>query len=292
MASPVDARPAPVQITKKLLQALAPLPTTVVQLLSLLDDPQVPLKQIADLASRDVGIAATLLRMANSPVLGMRGHVSSVTDALRLIGTVQARLLVLSCGVAQAGQKELPLYELPAGAFLRHSELVANLTVAAARQVGYTNAGTAYCAGLLHDIGKVVLNGLARQHPVVGERREALHAAIHMPHTSLLAAEQACFGADHCGMGNELASLWGLPQELAHCLSRHHVYGEPIDAQEPLPTCVALANAVAGAADGEYPAINRVELPERPIVPIEPLLGLATELLLGDRGAGIHSQGR
>src|SRR5579875_1386851 len=108
----VDAR-----ITKKMLQALAPLPDTAMRLLALLDDPDVPLREIANVAVRDVGISATMLRMANSAMFGLRGRVGSIGDALRIIGTAQARLLVLASGISQTAQKELPLYGLAAGSF-------------------------------------------------------------------------------------------------------------------------------------------------------------------------------
>src|SRR5581483_6036491 len=80
----------PLQLTSRMLQNLAPLPDTATRLLALLNDPNVSLQRVADVASRDVGITAAFLRMANSPLFGLRGRIGTVTNAIRVIGMVQA----------------------------------------------------------------------------------------------------------------------------------------------------------------------------------------------------------
>jgi putative nucleotidyltransferase with HDIG domain len=243
---------ADVRITKKMLQALAPLPDTAVRLLSLLDDSDVPLREIAGLAARDVGLSATMLRMANSSMFGLRGRVGSISDALRVIGTAQARLLVLASGVAQLAQKELPQYGLAAGAFMRHSELVANLTMYVAAEIRYPNIGNAYSAGLLHDIGKIVINGLAQQ---AQGGAASLEAEMRRRGCSLLDAEVAVCGGTHAQIGSQLAELWALPAELSSAIACHHVAATT--NEDVLARCVAIANGVAGALDPAYPAFNR-----------------------------------
>lgn len=270
---------APGRISKETLRALAPLPATAAQLMAMLADPGVSLRRIADLASRDVGIAAGMLRMANSPIFGQRTRIGSIADALRIIGTAQARLLILACGVSQAGQKAMPLYGLPAGAFVRHSELVASLTATLAQQAGYPSAGIAYTAGLLHDIGKVVLNAVAHQRGGDGARGAAFAPALQAPDATLTGAERACFGADHATIGRDLLALWAIPDELGVALLLHHGSAESGAPETPLSACLALANAVAGMADPDYPASNRASLPPHPVLPVELALALAAALL-------------
>lgn len=239
------------RITKKMLQALAPLPDTAMKLLGLLDDPDVPLRDIASVAARDVGLSATMLRMANSSMFGLRGRVGSISDALRVIGTAQARLLVLASGISQAAQKELPHYGLAAGAFMQHSELVANLTMYVAYEVRYTNIGSAYSAGLLHDIGKIVINGLVQQGGYA-----TFEAGMRRGNCSLLDAEIALCGSDHAAVGSQLGELWSLPSELTQSIAQHH--GDPNGLGEgSLAWCVSIANSVAGVVDSSYPACNR-----------------------------------
>ncbi len=267
----------PFQITKKMLQSLAPLPATAVRMLAMLQDPNATLKRIAEVASQDVGIAAAILRMANSPVLGMRGRVGSISEALTLIGAEQARLIVLSCGVAQAGQKELRLYGLEAGAFMRHSEAVATLSMGIARQVHHSAAGVAYSAGLLHDIGKVILNGLALQEGLESPKYQQFTQAVRAPDADVAALERDCFGADHASAGRDAAAHWALPAEIGEAIILHHTaMGGNAQA---LPSFVALANAIAGEIDPAYPPAQRAPRPENPVVPVEPLIAMAAELL-------------
>ena len=276
-ASGIPTPVAPIQITKRMLQSLAPLPATAVRLLALLQDANVTLRRIAEVASQDVGISAAILRMANSPLLGMRGRVGSISEALTLIGTEQARLIVLSCGVARAGQKELPLYGLAAGAFMRHSELVATLTMGIARQHQYSAVGVAYSAGLLHDIGKVILNGKALLEGLENPKYQGFMRALGETGSDLPTLELQCFASDHPSAGRDAAMHWALPAEIVEAIERHHVMiGE---SEHGLPAFLALANAVAGTIDPAYPAAQRAPMPERPVVPVEPLLVMATALL-------------
>ena len=266
----VDAR-----ITKKMLQALAPLPDTAMRLLALLDDPDVPLREIANVAVRDVGISATMLRMANSAMFGLRGRVGSIGDALRIIGTAQARLLVLASGISQTAQKELPLYGLAAGSFMKHSELVANLTMYVANEVRYPNMGNAYSAGLLHDIGKIVINGLAQQQ---GSGADALVTVMQERGYALPEAERELFGGDHAQIGRQLGELWSLPAELSQAIALHHST-PPQDQENLLSWCVIIANAVAGAADPAYPVFNRVEAPAQTLVDLDRVYATATKFV-------------
>src|SRR5579871_935709 len=107
------------------LEELAPLPATVTRLLPLLDNPEVSLHRLAVVLAHEIGLSATVLRVANSAVYGMSQQVGTVYKALHIIGLKQARLLVITGGVAQAARSGLPIYGLGPGDLLKHSELVA-----------------------------------------------------------------------------------------------------------------------------------------------------------------------
>ncbi len=265
----------PFQITKKMLQSLAPLPATAVQLLALLDDADASLRKIADVAARDVGIAAAILRMANSPVFGVRGRVGNIGEALRLIGTAQARLIVLTWGVASAGQKELRLYGLASGAFMRHSELVATLSMSIAKEVRYADAAMAYSAGLLHDIGKVIINAVTQQSSPGAPTTRPFTELAEQLEAPIVILEQRGVGTDHAAVGRDLAALWALPRDLADAITLHH--SRPAPASAMLPAIIDLANAVAGQVDGLYPVSQRVALPDDPVIPPEQVMEMAKQ---------------
>ena len=89
------------QVTNKMLRMLAPMPATAMQLLNLLANADVSLQKLSDVAVRDVGVSTALLRCANSATFGLRGTIGSITDAIRVIGTAQTRMVVLASGVSQ-----------------------------------------------------------------------------------------------------------------------------------------------------------------------------------------------
>ncbi len=251
------------QVTKKMLRALAPLPDTAIQLLALVNDPEVSLRKVAEVAVRDAGISASLLRMANSAVFGMRGKVGSISDALRVIGMEQARYLILASGISQSAQRELPLYRLPANAFMRHSELTANLTMAIALEARYPNIGLAYSTGLLHDLGKVILNTLAvkraEESPLI-----PIADTMHRHRLTLLQAETGSFNADHAQVTRQLINLWSLPDTMGAAVAMHHQPVQP-DATDMLPYCLMLANSLAAEIDPTYPVLHEplgVALPD------------------------------
>jgi HD-like signal output (HDOD) protein len=252
------------QITKKMLRALAPLPDTAIQLLALVNDPDVSLRKVAEVAVRDAGISASLLRMANSAVFGLRGKVGSISDALRVIGMEQARYLILASGVSQTAQRELPLYHLPANAFMRHSELTANLTMAIALEARYPNIGLAYSTGLLHDLGKVILNTLAVKRADESPPFTPIADTMKRHGLTLLQAEAGSFNADHAQVTCQLVNLWSLPETMGAAIAMHH-QPVPPDATDMLPYCLMLANSLAAEIDPDYPVLNEplgTELPE------------------------------
>lgn len=267
------------RITKKVLQALAPLPDTAMRLLALLDDPDVPLREIASVAARDVGLSATMLRMANSSMFGLRGRVGSISDALRVVGTAQARLLVLASGISQAAQREMTQYGLGAGQFMRHSELVANLTMYVGYELRYTNVGIAYSAGLLHDIGKIVINGLLQQQGQGQERGSTIAAEIQSRRCTVLEAEEALCGANHAQIGKQLGEMWALPADLTLAIAMHHDDAAAL-AEQTLAWCVMVANSVAGSIDETYPAFLRApEIPPTDRVDLAKVLAAAHQFM-------------
>jgi putative nucleotidyltransferase with HDIG domain len=197
---------------------------------------------------------------------------------VRIIGTSQARMVVLAFGITTVSRRELLLYGIPAGVFLRHSEVTASVAMAICKQVRPTEAGVAYAGGLLHDMGKVLLNEVARVSLASNPSYREFAAAVQAGTEPLLALEQRAFGTDHGRVGADVATLWKLPDSMVDAIGRHHELqqgGEP-----SIGVMVALANAVAGQVDEEYPALQREPLGVLPLVPVEPLLEYARDVLV------------
>jgi HD-like signal output (HDOD) protein len=167
------------------------------RLIAMLEDPDVDVRQVASVVSSDPGLAARLLRLANSPYFGLGRRVGSVERAVVLLGFSVVRALAVSvaAGLLATGRS---VGSNPY--FWEHSASVAAGTSIVARYAG-SSPGDAFTAGLLHDLGSVLsgeppptAGGASPQHPIA-------------PETSA-ASELSMFGLAHAEHGARLLEEW------------------------------------------------------------------------------------
>lgn len=199
-------------------------------------------------------MATKVLQLANSAFLGVRGQVSSLLQALSLIGTEMVRTLVLSVHVfAQFdGNSEIAAY-LPA--LWDHCAAVGAIAqrIASSERCPKVLVEESFTAGLLHEVGKVVL--LAE---LPREYRPILRAAASGP-CDFLALEQQHLGCTHAQVGAYLISIWGLPAPLVHAVAYHHQPSESDETQFSSLTAVHAADAIVSATE-ELPLNRDVDL--------------------------------
>ena len=134
---PQPNTPMDVVLTADTMHALLPMPASVFAFLAAIDNPRSSLREMAVAASHDTGLTAHLLRISNSAAFGMKRQIGNVGEAIRIIGTDQARLLALSWGITRGQHSALLLYGLRQHEFFKHSETVATLTAVIARETRY-----------------------------------------------------------------------------------------------------------------------------------------------------------
>lgn len=196
------------------LGALPSTPRLYHALTEALSDPDVPIKRLAALVEGNLGMTSRVLQFVNSAYYGLTRRISSIEEALVLLGIGTVRQLALTLEVAQmfgdpGGQGPLSLEELE-----RHGLLTARI---ARRILGDpARAEAAFAAGLLHDCGKIVLMS---RLPEPFAEAVALAAREGRP---LHEAERAVLGADHAEVGAYLLGLWGLPHPIVEAVAFHH----------------------------------------------------------------------
>jgi putative nucleotidyltransferase with HDIG domain len=218
---------------------LPSIPVVIADVLRLTDDPEAELDDVAELVSRDPALTAKLLRISNSAHYGMRQNVGTVKLALVVLGMQEVRNIALGVAVFDAVQTDKAGAAL-AGSFHNHSFAVG----AMARKLG-THAkaglrGEDFVAGLLHDIGKMILS-----HQM-GEDYEAIYSQTAGHGSSLCVLEMDTFGFTHAQAAAALATKWNLPETLTDALLLHHPLEEaPISsAKDPrLVAAVRIADA-------------------------------------------------
>ncbi|HBW14726.1 MAG TPA: HD family phosphohydrolase [Desulfovibrio sp.] len=180
------------------------------------DDSRAPANRLAEVVGRDQALSTRLLRMANSAYYGLQSEVPSVQRAVAVLGMAEVRALILAVAASGiAGRRNLPAtFDL--SGYWRHQLCVAACCRMLARRVSPGEADVLYTAGLLHDIGKLLMAGLCP------DAWQAVQALMAEEHLETAEAEERHWGLDHGVIGARLLSYWDLPPALTEPVNWHH----------------------------------------------------------------------
>lgn len=216
---------------------LPPLPDTSLRLIQITNDPRSTTRDVFEVVRYDQAITAEVLRLCNSPHLGLPRTVQSLDEAVRYLGMLKILNLVLAMNSSALLLRAQEGYGMPAGVLWRHSVAVAVGSVQFADLAQYSNRSLAFTAGLLHDIGKVILQ------TYVGESLDEILRCVNEQGKSFDEAEHEVLGCSQDEVGAAVATRWQLPAPLIQAIRHHQKPGELIP-HEPLVDIVHLANCV------------------------------------------------
>lgn len=220
------------------IETIPPLPTTVTKALQIIQLPESNAKELAKVLSEDQSITTTLLKYANSAYYGLSRKVSTLSEATVILGFSTIRSLLLAAAVNKTINQEVPGYSLSRGALWQHSIQSAMIAKNLARKCGFPFPEQAFVAGLIHDIGKVVLN------TYVGTQYQEIIDLVQKEQIPFMEAEKRILGFSHAEVGAKLAAKWDLPNELVEAIACHHSPLEAATAPQ-LTALVHVADAVA-----------------------------------------------
>ena len=247
------------------IRGLVTLPDVYLRISQLIDDPDSSMADIAKVVSQDPSFSLRLLQVANSAMYSFPAAVDTVAKAVTIIGTRQIRSLALSMSVAKSFAG-LPNDLVSMDNFWRHSLLCALAARHLARAARKADPDTLFTAGLLHDVGELIL--FNRQPEAA---RDALLSVLDGPEgTAVFEAERDILGFDHSAVGGELARRWNLPTVLVECIEHHHDVARA-SAHPREVAIVHIANILAQMAE-----IDSLDLAD--VDPIDPLAWQLTGL--------------
>ncbi|MCF6336967.1 MAG: HDOD domain-containing protein [Gammaproteobacteria bacterium] len=235
------------------IEQLISLPAAYVRLNELVDDPGSSTDDIAHVITQDVALTARLLRVANSPLYGLSTQIDTVSRAVTVLGTQQVRSLALATSACKSFEG-IPNELMSMENFWEHSILCALCARTLALECLKQQREAVFVAGLLHDIGQLVLY---RALPDLS--RQTLEACLDSPdELESQEAEREIIGFDHAEIGSELARNWSLPASLQVCIAYHH---DPAQAtQSRVETAIVhIANSIAALVE-----LNTQELDNAP----------------------------
>lgn len=195
------------------------LPTLYSDLIDELGKSEPSTKKVGDIVKRDIGMTVKILQIVNSAFFGLRRRISDSREAVEFLGLETISSLTLGIGVISQFESQQT-----AGAFLAdvwaHSIAVGIMSHKIALLENRETANDAFTAGLLHDIGEVVL---AVNLPEQFARGQEL---IKSGSLSKSEAEKQVFDATHAEVGAYLLGLWGLPSSIVKAVAFHHTPNE------------------------------------------------------------------
>jgi HD-like signal output (HDOD) protein len=180
-----------------------------------INHPRSSIDDISKIITEDQGLTARLLRLANSPLFGCYARVDSITKAVTIIGTQQLRDLALAASVMGVF-KGIPEDLLNMTSFWQHSIACGIIARSLAVYRRESNVERLFVAGMLHDVGQVVL---ASSRPEVS--RELLEAQRDTGRF-YLELERERLGFDHADLGGALLKKWKIPASIGEPVTCHH----------------------------------------------------------------------
>lgn len=224
----------------KRIKDLPSLPELINKIVSLLGQSNSTASEIAKLISFDPGLTSKVLRMVNSSAYGFQRQISSVQHAIMILGFGQVRGLVLGASILKLFEKS-KAQGLDLNEQWKHCMQTAAVSRYLAEKYRIPYAEDAFSAGLLHDIGKIVLSVYATQ--IYSPLALKAQADRIQPHgAGFYNLERTVLGTNHAEIGAEVALKWKLPTSFIEVIRYHHAPHNAHDAPELVYT-IALANS-------------------------------------------------
>jgi putative nucleotidyltransferase with HDIG domain len=194
------------------VQFLRPFPLVARRLLELIEDEGMHLRELSRLLTRDAAFSSQVLRVANSALLGLRYEVTSLQQALSILGVQRLRALVVTVAMKNyMGRGGTAAF----GGCWRHN-LGTALWCEMLADCCNVEKAAGYTGGLLHDIGRLALLMLFPKDYALVMRDSTSRT------TDNLEAERRFCDVDHCQMGHYLAESWNFPTALSDVIAHHH----------------------------------------------------------------------
>ena len=197
------------------VKAFPSMPATSAKLLKMLKDPESSAAQIEDVLKYDPGLTANILKLTNSAYFGIPSKVSSVKQAVVLLGWKRLLQLVMTMCMSTVMKKPVPGYDLSQGELWRHSVAVSVAAELVVKALKIPGADEVFTAALLHDVGKLVLGGFVQND--IQQIKAMVSKGI-----AFEVAEFIVLGTDHANIGARILEKWAFPANLVNAVNWHH----------------------------------------------------------------------
>lgn len=242
------------------LRTMPPLPDVAHRVLQIVNDPEYSLDSLVQVVRVDPALTSRILTLCNSSLHGLSREITTVSEAVAYLGTRNlVKLVLVTCTVAYHRGAQHDGYGGPRELW-RHSLACAHACQITAEFCGYDQPGTAFTAGILHNIGKIAVVQIAGGAAAAPDPTRSGAAPAPTQHLEL---ERQWLGIDHAAASGIVAECWGLPADLRRAVRNHHD-GNLIRKDGELTALLHVADTlVLGMGIGNpFPSIGQQVLPE------------------------------
>lgn len=227
------------------ISSLPSLPSLYQEVVAEIESENGTVARVGEIVSQDPAMTAKILQLANSAIFGLRSTVTSPARAASVIGMDTIKSLVLSLQVFKSFDSAA-VAGFSIDNLFAHSLRVATIAqgIAKSEKLPKEMSNESFTAGLLHDVGKLILAANAPE-----EFSSAL-ATSKAQGVSLIEAERSVLGLGHDGIGGYLLALWGIPQSIVESVAFHHQMDQCRGESLSTPALVFVANVLAHEESG------------------------------------------
>lgn len=224
--------------TLEKIKDLPTLPSVYFKVDKLLKDKQASIENVARIIEIDPAMSTSILRLVNSAFYGLRGKSSSISHAVMILGFNTVKNAIVSVAVLDTLSVKERIRNFDMNDFWRHSVSVAVLGRQLAEKSRLVPPEDAFIAGLLHDIGKIIMVKYFK------DDLEKIFKRMQETKCSFSDAEADVSSIDHVQIGAYLSRKWQLPEQIIEAIAGHHYYITSSQSTG-LVECVMAANAMA-----------------------------------------------
>jgi len=234
---------------------LATLPVVAYNVMQLTQNPKASAMDVGKAISQDPVLTSKVLKIANSSFYGFPRKISTINNAIVLLGFSNIRNIVLSAGIIDTYKGGKQSENFDRTEFWKHSLACGIASKIIASTVGLKNCEEAFIWGLLHDIGKIVMDTYIHEEfsQVVYHAKAKGMLIVHAEHKYL--------GFDHTAVGNLVANKWNMPPALLKVIKYHHDPAMDYNSLR-ISSIVHLADIfcrtldIGSGGDNEIPPVN------------------------------------
>ncbi|MBN1842033.1 MAG: HDOD domain-containing protein [Deltaproteobacteria bacterium] len=198
------------------IKELPPFPSVATQALKILNDPDASADDVIPVVQYDQTITANVLKLCNSAYYGLTRKVDSLRQGLVVLGNAELKNIILASTVVKFFRHDNKGYDLAKGELWKHAVATGIMSKIVSARVMKSEPSSLFTAGLLHDIGKVVLDGFVDRYI------EQIIGLVNEDECSFLEAESKMLGINHAEVGAKIAESWNFPEDIVRAIRLHH----------------------------------------------------------------------